>query len=317
MRAFPPGIGACGFLFQEKAGDGMGNIAYGWAAAAVGACLAAAHGETPATRVRVIEGRVAIYASTNEAREAVGWVPAGTELAVCGELTDEGTWVRVEPPESVSVWIYRELVRDGVVTANKSRVRTGAGLNFRAIATLNRGERVEVRGSYGDWLRIRPPENLAVWVLRDQVEPLAEMPPEGLPEEEGTAPPAADSADPAVATPGPTNVPDRALAPVAPASNVPVPAALMGAALEDVPGQGLRALMTGILDWGGVGGFAAPFCLVAPQTDGGSQPVCHLVVPLALGAPLVGAPVVVEGTRWRLKGVEIPVIVVETLREGP
>jgi hypothetical protein len=275
---------------------------------------AAASAEDPACRVRVIEGRVAVFASTNAVREAVAWEPSGAELTVRGELTD-GDWVCVEPPDNVSVWVYRELVKDGVVLADKSRVRAGAGLNFRPVGSLDKGDRVEVRGSYGDWLKVKPPQDVKFWMLRDQVEPLAAMPPEGL---------EPDPADAAVTGPAVTNEPvavvTQAVA-VAVEPSVPVvlpvlpaPPELRGFVLENAADQGAKVLLSGILDWGTVGVVAAPFCLVARQADGDTVPVCHLLAPTLTYSPHVGAAVMVEGTRWHVKGSELPVVIPVSVR---
>ncbi len=269
----------------------------------------------PPARVRVAEGRAAVFATTNAVREAAAWLPAGTELTVRGELPDESVWVRVEPPEGVSVWIYRELVRDGAVTADKSRVRAGAGLNFRAVGSLSKGDRVEVRGTYGDWLKIKPPEGVAFWMLRDQVEPLATLPAAGAA--------AADESQPDAAPEGllaclaaelsglvASNAPPQT--PAAPARALP--AELEGAELAAVPDQGGPLVQSGVLDWGTVGGFAAPFCLTVRQPDGDSLPVCHVIAPAALASPHVGERVTLEGSRWIVKGVALPVLVARSLR---
>lgn len=256
-------------------------------------------------QVRGLEGRVAVYAETNAAREAVAWLPAGTEFAVRGDLQDEAAWVRVEPPETVSVWVYRELVREGEVLADKVQVRSGAGLTFSSVGSLNKGDRVEVRGRFGDWLKIRPPADVAFWVLRDRVEPLASMPPGG---EVGAA------NMPAQAPPEPAEAgATHALAAATRASVCPPPE-LAGMALADEAGQGERVLLAGLLDWGGVGGFTSPYCLVGRQANGDTRPLCHLFAPAAAAAPHVGVTVAIEGARWRLKGVDLPVVVAETLR---
>ena len=162
---------------------------------------------------------------------------------------------------------------------------------------------MDVRGTYGDWLKIRPPAGIDFWVLRDQVEPLATMPPEGVLAE-------AETNEAALAAV--TGVATNSIA-----VSVPVtlpPPELVGCALSDAPDQGMRVLLTGLLDWGTVGVVAAPFCLIARQPDGETRPVCHVLAPAATANPLVGATVVVDGTRWRVKGSELPVVIAETVR---
>jgi len=254
-------------------------------------------------RVRGIEGRVAIYASTNALREAVAWMPAETEFAVVGDLSDEGTWVRIVPPENVGVWVYRELIRNGVVQSDKVRVRSGAGLNSHPVGTLGKGDHVEVRSTYGDWVKIKPPKDLGFWVLRDQVDPLAVMPPEGaLPVDEDWA----TNTTPVTVLGAATNA--------APVVLAPPPVELASLPLAEASDQGARVLLTGVLDWGTVGDVAAPFSLVVRQPDGDTRPVCHIFCSPEQGKPNVGSTVTVRGTRWRLKGSELPAVVAESLR---
>ncbi|MDD4016880.1 MAG: SH3 domain-containing protein [Kiritimatiellae bacterium] len=262
-------------------------------------------------RVRVIEGRAAVYASTNGTQGAVTWLPAGTEFAVRGELT-EATWVRIDPPEGVSVWIYRELVRDGRVLADGSRIRSGAGLSFPPVAGLNKGDRVDVLGTYGDWLKIKPPPGVDFWVLRDQVEPLAVLPPEGvevsLPETGAVA----EVTEILVPTNAPAGVPEGSVTRVRP----PVPPELSGFMLEEGEEQGVNVVLQGVLDWGGIGAVSAPFCLVVRQPDGETLPVCHLLAPVLPCGSHIGESVTVEGTRWRVKGSALPMLVPLQVRFG-
>ena len=250
--------------------------------------------------------RVAIYAATNSVRDVVAWVPSGAELGACEEWSDEAVWLRVTPPDSVNVWIYRELVADGVVTADKSRVRSGAGLTFKPVASPRKGDRVEVRGAYGDWLKIRPPAGLSFWVLRDQVEPLAVMPPaEALTNGNGVVEGLLASLA--------TNLPPSAAQPAVFVPPAAVPVELAGTALADAGDQGARVTLTGLLDFGGVGEVSAPFSLVARGAEG-DEPLCFLFVRAADAAAHVGETVTVSGTRWRLRGVALPVVVADELR---
>jgi len=267
-------------------------------------------------RVRVIEGRAAVYASTNRTQDAVAWLPAGTEFAVRGDLT-EATWVRIDPPDGVSVWMYRELVRDSRVLADGSRIRSGAGLSFPPVAGLNKGDRVDVLGTYGDWLKIKPPPGVDFWVLRDQVEPLAVLPPEGaevgLPETDAAATGAvSEVTEIVVPTNAPAEMPEGSVARVRP----PVPPELSGFTLEEGEEQGVSVVLRGLLDWGGIGAVSAPFCLVARQPDGETLPVCHLLAPVLPCGSHIGESVTVEGTRWRVKGSALPMLVPLQVRFG-
>lgn len=233
--------------------------------------------------VRGIEGVLPVYASTNAPLEAVAAVSGDAVLTVLGTLSDE-FWVPIAAPDTVSVWIYRDLVRDGVVCAEKSQVRSGAGLTYRPVASLDRGASVEVRGRYGDWLRIKPPPEVRFWVLRDQVVSTG-MQPE----------------------------PDLYTALINALTNSPPPPSeLSGYALEESVAQGERVTLKGILDWGGMGAVAAPFRLMAVSRDDEDEdavPLCNLLASEIAYGPHIGAFATVEGTRWRVKGSRLPFVV--------
>lgn len=259
-------------------------------------------------RVRGIEGRVAIYASTNAPREVLAWLPPDTVLTVYGALKED-VWVPVEAPAALNAWIYRDLVRGGCVAADKSRVRAGPDLTYPSVATLDKGDPVEIRGSYGDWLKIKPPAGLNFWVLRDQVEALASSATEND----------ADS-DPGRAAEGSailafTNILAEAQAGPA-AQAVTPPPELVGFTLEDKPGQGRRATFTGVLDWGTVGSVQTPFCIIAKQADGDLLPACHLLAPEQTYSSHVGETITVEGTAWQVRNTELPVVIPLSIRIG-
>jgi len=273
--------------------------------------------------VRGIQGRLALYASTNSPLEAVAWLPAGSVLAVVGELTD-APWTPVEAPSSVAVWIYRDLVRDGKVLADKSLVRSGAGPAFRPLASLDRGTAVQVRGMYGDWLKIAPPTNMTFWVLRDQVEPLAEWPREPDAPQASTdlyrallnalSEPPAQPSDPAA--PSDPGFPDP-MPPATPPRVVHRPPELAGFVLDETAVQGERVTLRGTLDWGGIDPISAPFCLVAREPDGDAVPLCNLLAPELAYGPHIGAEVTIEGTRWFVKDARLPFVIPMAVRISP
>lgn len=282
-----------------------------------------AQDDSPASFVRGIEGgRVAVYASTNSPREAVAWLPSDTVFLVQGALKDDEPWVRVDPPDAVSVWLYRELVRDGRVLVDKSQVRAGAGPFFPPIASLDKGTRVETRGVYGDWLKIKPSSDIGFWVLHDQVEPLAAL--QNASDAESSSPDVfsdiLDALTNETASLSFTNgVADRPDAESDGVGEVPFhasPPELTGYVLDEATLQGERVFLKGTLDWGGVDAISAPFCLVTRQADGDTMPVCHLLAPEITYGPHIGAVVTVEGTRWRVKGAKLPFVIPQVVRFG-
>ena len=271
--------------------------------------------------VRGIQGRFALYATTNPPLEAITWLPA------------DAPWTPVRAPDTLSVWIYRDLVRDGNVLADKSLVRAGAGTAFRPLASLDRGTPVEVRGPYGDWLKIAPPPSMTFWVLRDQVEPLAEQPREidaaqaradlysalldAFSGPSSAQPPDPDASPDLNALPDPAvPVPDLPTPPKPPRA-VPRPPELADYALDETAIQGERVTLRGTLDWGGVDPISAPFCLVAREPDGDAVPLCNLLAPEITYGPHIGAEATVEGTRWFVKGARLPFVIPLAVRISP
>lgn len=155
------------------------------------------------TKLRVTGDRVNLRALADSTSEIVGQVSTGDILMADSA---DGEWFAVSPPSETDVWVYRELVVDGVVAVTKLRVRSGPGISYRPVGRVTRGDRVEERGVQGDWLKIAPPPDCTVYIHRDFVE-RADAPP--------AAPPEAARPQPAP-TPSPRPQPAPAARPAAP-----------------------------------------------------------------------------------------------------
>ena len=57
----------------------------------------------------------------------------------------------------------------GIVTSEKLRVMPRKGTNYREISTLNQNDLVTVLDKNGDWLLVKPPENIPCWISGDFV----------------------------------------------------------------------------------------------------------------------------------------------------
>ena len=112
--------------------------------------------------------RVNLRAAPNPEAEVVGQVSTSDILVLQSEITDP--WVKVTPPDSVNLWIYSKLVKDGKIVANAAQVRSGASPNHHVVGRLVRDEEVVVRGQVGDWLKIAPFPTSYVWITNAYVE---------------------------------------------------------------------------------------------------------------------------------------------------
>ncbi|MDD4101630.1 MAG: SH3 domain-containing protein [Kiritimatiellae bacterium] len=149
--------------------------------AVICAIAAAAASEPGRLMARVTAERAALYTGIDSPQEsAAAWLPLATELEVRGEDDGVSLWIPVLAPDSLSLYIYRDLVKSGLVTADKSQVRAGPSATAVVVGSMNKGDRVETRGVYGDWRRITPPPEVSFWIARDQAEVFVKMSEEEL-----------------------------------------------------------------------------------------------------------------------------------------
>ena len=118
-------------------------------------------------RVRVTGERVNLRSGPGTGSEVISQVSAGEILGVDGI---EGEWTRVVPPEGVNLWVYGELIQDGIVAVPKLMVRGGPGINYKAVGHLVEGNKVTIRGEHTGWLSIAPPPGCHLWIHSAYVE---------------------------------------------------------------------------------------------------------------------------------------------------
>jgi len=141
-----------------------------------------------AEKITVTGSRVNLRAVADPNGEIVGQVAKGDVLSATG--VTEGDWIEITPPAAVSVWLYGELVRDGVVAASSVRVRSGPGIGYRPVGSLSKGSSVQVLGTKGDWLQIAPPADCKVWISKGYVSGGSVAPPVAATPTPNVTPPA-------------------------------------------------------------------------------------------------------------------------------
>lgn len=204
-------------------------------AALVSAALAAS-----SATMRVTGDRVNLRALPDGESEIVGQVSAGEHLVAPEGVAAGAPWVKVRPPDTVDLWIYAPLVKDGVVVADGTYVRPGPGLQFRAVGRLQKGTELTLRGTAaGDWLRIAPVAGTCeVWIssayVKEEKDEVGEASPQdeadGGPGEAALPPPATQGAAP------PVPVEEASAVDVAaPAEEEPVAEAAPSASVEEAP----------------------------------------------------------------------------------
>ena len=125
-------------------------------------CAAAGLGARAESFVEVTGTRVNLRAGPKSDAEVVAQADYGDRLVLHGKVTDP--WVAVAVPEACDLWIRSDLLRDGVIAVERARLRAGAGVNYTDVGILGRGTRLTVRGTFGDWTKVAPPQDPAISV---------------------------------------------------------------------------------------------------------------------------------------------------------
>jgi len=273
-----------------------------WAALAAAAILAgvAARGAEP-VQVTVQGDRVNLRAQPKLEAEVAGQVNDGETLTVRGA---EGEWVEVEPPSRVDVWVHRDFVRDGVVQVSNLQVRAGPGINYSRVGMVNKGDKVEVRGEFGEWLKIAPPPGTTLWVSRPYVRfPTPPSPPPEPPKVVATSPtpptpppkpPAVETSRPIVLPKPPEPPPEFRLAPT--------------------PHQGRVVQREGYIQPIGYLFKRPSRFLLATESNGRMETVCYLWGNDEQLDGLRGRRLTIEGREYWLQGLRHPMLVVERIR---
>ena len=110
--------------------------------------------------------RVNLRAKPDLSAEVVSQANAGDRLAV---VSLQDGWVGVTPPAGVDVWAHRDFIKDGTSTVKSLNLRAGPGINYSIVGTLNRGEAVEVRGQFGEWIKVAA-DRATLWVSSEFVD---------------------------------------------------------------------------------------------------------------------------------------------------
>ncbi|GEM_PF-2629639 len=79
-------------------------------------------------------------------------------------------WLRIAIPESAKLYVHKDYVTDGAVSVDTLNVRSGPANTHAIVATLKKGNRVEVLATKGNWLVIKPPAIASAWIAAQYVE---------------------------------------------------------------------------------------------------------------------------------------------------
>ena len=202
-----------------------------WSALVLTTVISAMAAEPTNFQVRVTSDNVNLRVRPDAGTEVVAQVQEGQLLSV---IRVEGDWLGILAPTNAGLWLKKQYVKNGVVTGDKIRLRSGPGISYRDVGTVAQGAVLTEWETHGDWLKVAAPPDLMLWVSRTVVQSF-----------EGGA----------TTIPAPVQTPDVSLAngeQVALATNTPLsrelPAGLSRDHLASVLGQGALVERSGTVE---------------------------------------------------------------------
>jgi len=249
-------------------------------------------------------------------------------------------WSEIAPPANARLWVYGELIEDGIVIASRVQIRSGPGISYRPAGKLDKGYKVTIEETAGEWVRIAPPPEASVWISNLYLEaPGAPAKPAPKPAKPASKPPVAKPATKPIAKPAPakpaTPKPAQpqpvvtAPRPVPPqpvpddeadssVEEAPLPVALQGRRLaRDRKQGGLVRLEGEIQTARGVWGKLSSFRLVGRDPEGRITTRCYL-----LGNPkqlesILGRRASIDGRQYWVHRVRYPGVRPDRIRLYP
>ena len=277
------------------------------------------------TQLRVTSARVNLRCKPGLGGEVV-YVASRGELLTAVKDTN-GEWVEVVAPRGASLYVYAELVRNGVVAVPTLQARSRDGIDHQTVCVLKRGDKVTGRGKVGDWLKIAPPRGCTLWIAGKYVEP-PEAPKKKPPPVVKKAPPKPPTPPP---PPRPPMLPPPPPKPPLPEEDtgrvtkmwkdpihtvapvrVEKPRGVLFDSGELVGSeeQGLAATHTGTLRKAGpVFRRPSAYCLIDRDSRRRAVTQCYVLGSARQLAALVGGRMRIEGAEYWLQGVRHPVLV--------
>lgn len=121
---------------------------------------------------RVNTDRVFVRGGQHVNYETVAVVNKGDELVV---LAKSYTWLKVKLPVTATAFVKAEHIAlegadVGQIKPDKLNVRAAPNTEASIIGKLDQGERVYIRENKGEWLSIKPADQMSGWVKEELVE---------------------------------------------------------------------------------------------------------------------------------------------------
>lgn len=125
---------------------------------------------------RIVKGNsVNVRSRPSTTAETIAQLKKGDRVEV-GEtksVTEAGKareWACIQLPATAKCYVSAKYVKDGAITEDAVYVRCGAGTNYKDVAKLAKGTKVEAVKTTGEWTQIKPTAQCQGWVAAEYLE---------------------------------------------------------------------------------------------------------------------------------------------------
>ena len=113
------------------------------------------------TRMQVSVASTPVYTQPSAGAQQLGNASSG-EIVFVSRI--DGEWAAIAPLDRHSVWLNKDFVEGNRVIAKSIQVRSGPGVQYDVVGSLERGAPVMPLGEEGEWCKIAPPSSATLWV---------------------------------------------------------------------------------------------------------------------------------------------------------
>jgi len=274
--------------------------------------IVGAHPGRAKGKLRVKGNGVCLRARPDGQAYTIAQANRGDILESTGSAEDG--WFAVFPPPSTDLWVYGELIRDGVVSVSRLRVRGGPSINYKDVGVLTKGQKVTIRGRHAEWLKIAPPTQAALWISAQYVTTVDAKPkpkpiPRPKPKPKPGPRPKPRPKPPALVAPvlvrvpivkAPALVETPRARPVMP----PLPTSLIGRTLVDSKPQGHSVEYVGVMRPSApVPRRPSRYRLVRYDAQGRARTICYVIGNDRQLGSITGRTMLVSGREYWIQGV--------------
>ena len=251
------------------------------------------------TIAQVAGDRVSLRAHPTVSSDLLERAMRGEEMVYMGKTNG---WVAVQAPDSLTYYVAGEYIKDGKVAPEKLNVRSGPSLNYTVVGVVNKGDAVEVRGEFNDWLKIAPPAGCQVWVSEKYVDIIEPPKPEPVP---------LPAAEPIPVVEEPV----RDIEPMVVEQEVPAPKPELPTlvlVLDKTRAQGTNDEIPGVLRRANPGLYHLVLIM-----DGFEEPICFVRGKEAQMERYLNRSMLIKGKKYWAKGIDLPILQPEKIHLDP